>query len=134
VAGVVAAGDDPIAEVLLLGDLADEDVVLVVAGDGHDEMRALDARPLEHPQLGAVAVLHGMLELLLDAQVGGAVGLDERDLLPVADQLAREVQPDLAAADDDDVHQDAAISAMASWNIAMPSFTAQIVCRPCSAY
>ena len=105
VARVVAAGDDPLAEVLLLGDLADEDVVLVVAGDGHDEVGALDAGALEHPQLGAVAVLDGVLELLLDAQVGAAVVLDERDLLPVADELAGEVEPDLAAADDDDVHQ-----------------------------
>ena len=73
VAGVVAAGDDPLAEVLLLGDLADEDVVLVVAGDRHDEVGALDAGALEHPQLGAVAVLDGVLELLLDAQVGAPV-------------------------------------------------------------
>src|SRR5204863_2413981 len=132
VAGVVAAGDDALAEVLLLGDLADEDVVLVIARDGHDEVRALDPGPLVHPRLRAVAVLDGVLELLLDAQVGAAVLLDERDLLPVADELAGEVEPDLAAADDDHVHQaDAAISVIASWNIAMPSFTAQIVFSPC---
>jgi hypothetical protein len=48
VSRVVAARDDPLAEVLLLGDLADEDVVLVVAGDRDDEVGALDPCPLEH--------------------------------------------------------------------------------------
>ena len=81
-----------------------EDVVLVVAGDGDHEVGALDARALEHPQLGAVAVLDGVLELLLDAQVARAVALDERDLVALGDQLAREVEADLAAADDEDVH------------------------------
>ena len=55
--------------VLLLGDLADEDVVLVVAGDGDHEVGALDAGALEHPQLGRVAVLGGVLELLGDGPV-----------------------------------------------------------------
>ena len=63
-----------------------------------------DARPLEDPQLGAVAVLDGVLELLLDAQVAAAVALDERDLVALGDELAREVEADLAAADDEDVH------------------------------
>ena len=75
---VVDAGDDPLAEVLLLGDLADQQVVLVVAGDGHHEVGALDAGALEHPQLGRVAVLDGVLELLLDGQVAAAVLLDAR--------------------------------------------------------
>ena len=91
VARVVDAGDDPVAEVLLLGDLADEHVVLVVAGDGDHEVGALDARALEHPQLGRVAVLDGVLELLLDRQVARAVALDQRDLVALGDQLAREV-------------------------------------------
>ena len=46
---VVDAGDDPLAEVLLLGDLADQQVVLVVAGDRHDEVGALDARRARAP-------------------------------------------------------------------------------------
>ena len=75
---VVDAGDDPLAEVLLLGDLADQQVVLVVAGDRDHEVGALDARALEHPQLGGVAVLDGVLELLLDGQVAAAVLLDAR--------------------------------------------------------
>ena len=71
VARVVDAGDDPLAAVLLLGHLADEDVVLVVAGDGDHQVGALDAGALEHPQLGRVAVLDGVLELLLDDPVSG---------------------------------------------------------------
>ena len=67
--GLFDARDDAVAEVLLLGDLADQHVVLVVAGDRDDEVGALDAGALEHPQLGRVAVLRGVLELLLDRQV-----------------------------------------------------------------
>src|SRR3712207_7100835 len=47
VARVVDAGDRALAEVLLLGHLADEDVVLVVAGHRDHEVGALDARALE---------------------------------------------------------------------------------------
>ena len=78
VARVVDAGDDPLAEVLLLRDLADQQVVLVVAGDRDHEVGALDAGALEHPQLGGVAVLDGVLELLLDGQVAAPVLLDRR--------------------------------------------------------
>ena len=85
-------------EVLLLGDLADQHVVLVVAGDGDHEVGALDAGALEHPQLGRVAVLDGVLELLLDDQVAAALGLDQRHLVALAEQLAREVPADLAGA------------------------------------
>ena len=60
------------------GDLADQQVVLVVAGDRHDQVGALDAGALEHPQLGGVAVLDGVLELLLDGQVAAPVLLDRR--------------------------------------------------------
>ena len=104
VARVVDARDDPLAQVLLLGDLANEHVVLVVAGDRDHEVGALDAGALEHPQLGGVAVLDGVLVLFLDHQIAWTRGLDQRHLVALDDQLAREVAPDLARADDDHVH------------------------------
>ena len=66
VARVVAARDHALDAVLLARDLADQDVVLVVAGHRDHEVGALDAGALEHPQLRAVAVLGAVLELLLD--------------------------------------------------------------------
>ena len=42
---------------------------LVVAGDRDDQVGSLDPGPLQHPQLGAVAVLDRVLELLLDRLV-----------------------------------------------------------------
>ena len=132
---VVDAGDDPLAEVLLLGDLADQQVVLVVAGDRHDEVRALDAGALEHPQLGGVAVLDGVLELLLDRQVAPAVLLEDGDLVALLDELPRQVPADLAGAGDDHVqtgHQASASAACSSCSIAI--CVGQIVCSPCSAY
>src|SRR5829696_1783618 len=134
VARVVAAGDDPLAEVLLLGDLADEEVVLVVPGDGDDQVCALDARALEHPQLRRVAVLDRVLELLLDRQVAAPVLLDHRHLVAAFEQLAREVPADLARTGDDHVqtrHQ-ASSAAFSSCSIAI--CVGQIVCTPCSAY
>ena len=88
VARVVDAGDDTLAQVLLFGDLTDENVVLVVAGDGDHQVGALDAGALEHPQLGRVAVLDRVLELLLARQVAAARGLDQGDFVLLGDQLA----------------------------------------------
>ena len=51
-----------------------------------------------------VPVLDGVLELLLDDAVAGVVGLDQRDLAVLRDQLAGEVPADLAGAGDDHVH------------------------------
>src|SRR5829696_1229742 len=135
VARVVAAGDDPLAQVLLLRDLADQQVVLVVARHRHDEVGALDPGALEHPQLGRVAVLDGVLELLLDGQVAAPVLLDHGDLVAALEQLAREVPADLARAGDDHVqagHQAGSSAAFSSCSIAI--WVGQIVCSPCSAY
>ena len=105
VARVVDPGHDPLAAVLLLGHLADEDVVLVVSGDRDHQVGSLDPRPLEHPHLGGVAVLHGVLELLLDDPVAPVVGLDQGHLAVLGDQLAGEVPPHLPGPGDDDVHR-----------------------------
>ena len=90
-------------QVLLLRDLADQHVVLVVAGDRDHHVGARDPGPLEHPELGGVAVVDVVLELLLDRQVALAVGLDQGHLVALLDQLAGQVPADLAGADDDHV-------------------------------
>ena len=91
-------------QVLLLRDLADQHVVLVVAGHRDHHVRALDAGPLQHPQLRGVAVLDVVLELLLDGQEAVAVVLDQGHLVALVEQLAGQVPADLAGPDDDDVH------------------------------
>jgi hypothetical protein len=103
VAGVIDAGDDAIDQVLLLRDLADQHVVLVVAGHRNHHVGARDAGSLQHPQLRGVPVLHAVLELLLHGQVPVAVVLDHRDLVALVDQLARQVPAHLPGADDDHV-------------------------------
>src|SRR5947209_10292168 len=128
---VVDARDDPLDEVLLLGDLADEHVVLVVARHRDHQVGPLDPGPLEHPQLGRVAVLHGVLELLLDDQVAAPVALDERDLLALVDELAREVPAHLAAADDQDVHQaESSERSSARRNMSIACWVGEIVPSP----
>ena len=104
VADVVAARDDLVAAVLLARDLGDDDVVLVVSGDGDDHVGALDAGALEDPELGAVAEVDDVLELRLEDRVATAVVLDQRDLVALGHQLAREVESDLSASGDDHVH------------------------------
>ena len=60
---------------------------------------------LEHEQLGRVAALHLVLELVLEPVEAVAALLDQRHLVPEAQERARDVRADLAAACDDDVHQ-----------------------------
>ena len=104
VARVVDAGDRALDAVAVARDLADDDVVLVVAGDRHDEARATHAAALEDVQLGRVAVLHDVLELLLERVVAIGTLLDHRHLVPHREQVLGEVAADLAAARDQDVH------------------------------
>ena len=67
VARVVDARDHLRDAVALAGELADDDVVLVVAGRGDEQVgRPLDAGALEHEQLGRVAAEHLVLELDLE--------------------------------------------------------------------
>ena len=65
------------AAVLEPGDLRDDDVVLVVAGHGHDQVGAADAGLLEHPDLGAVAE-HEVVAELLEQQVVARLALLDR--------------------------------------------------------
>src|SRR3954454_16497465 len=145
VARVVDPGDDPLDGVLLARDLADQHVVLVVAGDRDHHVGSLDPGPLQHPQLGGVAVGDVVLELLLDGQVAAAVALDHRHLVFLFEQLASQVPAHLARADDDDVHQEASLAAPPEASRTAPSRTAlssmsiatrvgQTVCMPWRSY
>jgi hypothetical protein len=107
VARVVDAGDHLGGSVLLLGQLRDDQIVLVVTGEGGDHVgRPRDAGPLEHVDLGRVAEHHLMLELVLEPLETVTPLLDQRHLvLAVCEKDARKVGADLAASRDEDVHQ-----------------------------
>ena len=112
VARVVDARDHLLDAVALARHLADDHVVLVVSGDGDDEVgRARDACALEDEELGRVTDDRGVLELLLEVVEPVAPLLDDRHLVPDAAQRARDVRADLAAAGDEDEHQEAAAGA-----------------------
>ena len=100
---VVDPGDDPVDQVLLLRHLADQHVVLVVAGHRDHHVGARDPRPLQHPELRRVPVLDVVLELLLDRQVPVPVVLDHGHLVTLVEQLPGQVPADLAGPGDDDV-------------------------------
>ena len=125
--------------VLLFGDLADQHVVLVVAGDRDHHVGPLDPGPLQHPELGGVAVGDVVLELLLDGQVAAAVALDHRHLVVLFEQLAGQVPADLPRSDDDDVHAQTTLLRWAPSRTALSSMSiatrvGQIVCIPCWRY
>ena len=108
VARVVDARDRLLDAVALLGDLGDDEVVLVVAGDGEHEVgRPGDPGALEDGDLRRVAEHRGMAELRLELGEAVAPLLDDRDLALHLDERARDVRADLAAAGDDHVHQPA---------------------------
>ena len=112
VAGVVHARDHLWDAVLLPRDLADDHVVLVVAREReHNVGRPRDSRPLEHEELGRVASLHLVLELVLELLEAVTPLLDQRHLVAEAEERAHDVRADLAAAGDDDIHQPGTSSA-----------------------
>src|SRR5262249_9395483 len=135
---VVAARDDPLDAVLLARHLADQDVVLVVAGDGDQHLAPLYACPLHHPELGAVAVLRLVLELLLDGGESPRVLPAQRDLVALGAQLATKVQADLAGPDDDHVHQPTSTGSLspmtAPSSISIAFCVGHTVDSPCSSY
>ena len=106
VARIVDARDHLRHAVALACDLADDQVVLVVARDAEDELGwTADPRELEHVQLGCVAEQHLVLELLLELLETVGALFDQRHLVPHGEHGARNVRTDLAAARDDGVHQ-----------------------------
>ena len=114
VARVVDARDHLRDAVLLAAELADDDVVLVVAGRRDEQVgRALDPGALEHEHLGGVAADHLVLELGLELVEAVRLLLDQRHLVAAAQQRAGEVRADLAAACDQDVHQ--AVAFAVAW-------------------
>ena len=105
VARVVHARDRRLDAVAVARELADDDVVLVVARDRDDDVgRPLDAGALEHEELGGVTAVHLVLELRLEHVEAHRPLLDQRHLVAVADQRPRQVRAHLAAACDQEVH------------------------------
>jgi hypothetical protein len=106
VAGIVDARDHFRDIKFLPGELADDDVVLVVAGDRDDDVRRpAEAGPLEDEDLGRVAVDRAVLELLLEALVARLLLLDEDELVAEREQRPGDADPDLPSSHDDDEHQ-----------------------------
>ena len=105
VARVVHARDDLRDSIALPRELADDQVVLVVARHGEDELgRPRDPGQLEDVQLGRVAVQDLVLELVLELVEPRRALLDQRHLVPGPQQRAGDVRADLAASGDDGVH------------------------------
>src|SRR5581483_1589848 len=134
---VVHTGDDLLDAVLLARELRDHEIVLVVAGEGEDDVgRPRDPGALEHVELGRVPALDLVLELVLEPLEAVALLLDERHLVPDPEERAGDVRADLAAAGDDRVHQPATLAGgmaqlrTASISVSIAVFVGQTTRRP----
>ena len=97
VARVVDARDGARHVEVVLGHLADDEVVLVVAGDrGHDG-GPVGAGLGEVRALAAVAVDDDGAQLVADALGGPGVLLHEHELVALGQELLGEVEADVAA-------------------------------------
>ena len=91
---------------VLLGDDADDEVVLVVTGVGHHDVGALHAGLQQHVGVAAVADDRDVgLEQVRHHLRLARVLFDDDDLVLLLDEPAREIGADFAAADDQDEHQ-----------------------------
>ena len=103
--GVVDAGDGarpPVGEGA--AELADDQVVLVVAGDSDHEVGPRHARHGEPAAFGGVVGEDGGAQLILQVLRLAAVLFEEDDLMTLGRQVVRERGAHLAAAGDDDEH------------------------------
>ena len=105
VAWVVHARDHLLGAVALTRHLADDHVVLVVAGHGDQEIRRPpDPRPFEDEDLRCVTDDRRVLELVLKLNEALATLLDDRHLVAHAPKCSGEVRADLSASRDQDEH------------------------------
>ena len=104
VLGVVDPGDGPRDVEVVLGHLADDEVVLVVAGHRRDDVRAVAAGLAEVLALAAVVRDHDRADLVGDLPRAVAVLFHEGHLVAGFDELLGEVVADLAPADDEYEH------------------------------
>src|SRR5690606_5635022 len=90
-----------------------DEVVLVVTGDGDDDIGATRPSGFQDRGLGAVPLHDDGTEALGVDLALDRVLLDQEDLVPLVDQGLCEVVADLPAPNDDDVHVVAPVPACA---------------------
>src|SRR5690606_6059761 len=90
---------------VVLRHLAHHEVVLVVTRDRRDDGRAVRTGLGEVLALAAVTREHDGSDLVRDLAGASAVLLEQDQLVTGREELLGQVVADLAAADDDDVHQ-----------------------------
>ena len=129
VAGIVGAGDDARHRELRLGEQADHDVDLVVARRGDHDVEVLQMDGFEKGELAGVAEAPMRGGDGVDVDVVG-VTFEQRDLVPVLDELPCDGSADGARACDRDLHYAPSLSslggraAMASASAMWPAMAA----------
>ncbi len=89
---------------VVLGHLADHEVVLVIPGDRCDDVGAGATGLAEILAFAAVVRDHDRADLVGDLVGPAPILLHEHHLMAALDELLREVVPDLSAADDEHEH------------------------------
>ena len=128
---VVHARDHLGDAVLLTRQLADDDVVLVVARDRDEDVRrAPEPGLLEDEDLGRVAEDGAVLELLLEPLVARLLLLDDGELVTEREERARDAHADLPPAGDDHEHQSRPAERTLSLSAPMAVFVGETTSNP----
>ncbi len=104
VVGIVDARDGEGNLIARLGDLADHQIVVVVARHRDHQIRALSADLIHRARLAGVTTKHRGSQILLQAFEAHRILLQQQHLMSLLDQTLRQVIADLAAASNDDIH------------------------------
>src|SRR6266550_7774525 len=111
VLGIVHACDHTRRMTVQLRQLADDEVLRVVAGHGNQRIGPLAARLHLRAPFVCRGVHDDRAELLLDEVRAAPVGLDDLHLMSRLEKRLREMEPDLSRPGDDEIHPIAPSSA-----------------------
>ena len=89
-----------------VGHLTGDHVGLVTVGDCDQHVRILGPRLAQHPGVGAVAVHHPQVELVLQLPQAVAVGVDYGDVVVLTGEVFRQRATHLTCAKNDDFHRE----------------------------
>ncbi len=104
VLGIVDTGDRTGDVKLGFGHLADDKIVLVLAGDRDDDIGALRSGLAEHRGFRAIARQHDRPQSLAVHLDLVAVSLDQKNLVALDEERLGEVVPNLSATYNNNVH------------------------------
>ena len=101
---VINAGDRPTDMKLLLGDLTNDEIVLVLPGDRNDDISARCPRGDEGASLCGIARDGHCAENFIDLDNPVSIPFDQKDFVSFGQEMLRKLETHFASSRHDDVH------------------------------